>query len=258
MAKKTKKTEPVVTQEQLIAVAEDFNTFMVEEGEEGIDTELEYDDLLAEVMEAAADLVDEDVITQETADTLEALGIDHVAQVEEEDDDGDPEDNVDEEEEEEEEEEEADPDGESIEEMLDRAKANKIPVPPPYRKDKAKLQVYLEKKMPSAPAKAAGKKGAKAETKPAEKKGKAAKKAPATPKERTGLNRGVAVYKAIEVLCKKKGGATMKNIMAHSDELVVASGGKSNPTATNVNKYTLDALVHFEVLVVNDGKYTFA
>ena len=49
MAKKKEavaKPEVKVTLEQLVAVAEDFNTFMFTDGEEGINLELDQEDLL--------------------------------------------------------------------------------------------------------------------------------------------------------------------------------------------------------------------
>jgi len=79
------------------------------------------------------------------------------------------------------------------------------------------------------------------------------KKAKKEPKEKASRKEGRQkyVFDAIRSLCKK--GATMEQIMKESDDLCVEAGGNSNPTATNVNSYTLQALVAFDVLE-KDGK----
>lgn len=92
----------------------------------------------------------------------------------------------------------------------------------------------------------------KDEVKPVEKK-----KVDKFEKESSIISRSDAVAQAIRKLCKR--GATIQEIMSKSDEIYVQAGGKSNPTATNVNRYALHALVEFDVLAVNDnGKYKFA
>jgi hypothetical protein len=93
--------------------------------------------------------------------------------------------------------------------------------------------------------------------KPAPKKEKALKaakepkapKAPKVKKEKVA-SRQDFVIETINALCKK--GATLKQIMLHSDELYVKAGGETNPTATNVNNYTVQALVAFNVLLKDD------
>ncbi len=84
-----KKDKPEVTLEQLQAVAANFNSIMFEDGK-GIPIDVvEYDALLAEVTDTAGELEGAsktspgDTISAETAATLEALGIDHPAEVEE-------------------------------------------------------------------------------------------------------------------------------------------------------------------------------
>ena len=89
------------------------------------------------------------------------------------------------------------------------------------------------------------------QTKEEKEKPKAEKKA-----AKETINRAETVAKAIRKLCKH--GATMQEIMDESDALYVKAGGKSNPTATNVNRYALSTLVEFEVLSLGDnGKYKF-
>lgn len=71
------------------------------------------------------------------------------------------------------------------------------------------------------------------------------------------LHRQDSVISAVKELCKK--GATLKVIMDRANEIHIAAGGESNPTATNVNRYSLAALVAFEVLTLNEkGVYTLA
>jgi hypothetical protein len=75
-------------------------------------------------------------------------------------------------------------------------------------------------------------------------------------KKEKAPNRQDSVVKAINELCKK--GATLKEVMNLSDKLYVAQGGESNPTATNVNAYTMNALLAFDVLEKDEkGYYTF-
>jgi hypothetical protein len=69
------------------------------------------------------------------------------------------------------------------------------------------------------------------------------------------LHRQDSVITAIKELCKK--GASMKQIMDRANEIHVSLGGESNPTATNVNRYSIAALVAFDILTVNEkGVYT--
>ena len=248
----TKKKKVTLT--QLVVVANEFNSFMFEKESQHINMELSRDDLKEEIEVMAADLEDTDTITEATAEILDQLNleypckVDAVEEVEEEVDETEPDETEEEETEEEEE------TGETVDtskmkekELLELAKENGIRVPPPYRgKGKtgkakttalAKLRTYVAEKMAAGPT--------KTPKKDKKKSGKVS-----TKKTSTVMKRGVAVAKAIRTLCKK--GATMKEIMAHSDELVVESDGKSNPSATNVNKYTIDGLVEFNVLTVND------
>jgi hypothetical protein len=79
-------------------------------------------------------------------------------------------------------------------------------------------------------------------------------KAPKEPKEKK-YTRDMAVIESIEALCKK--GADFKTIMDNSDKIYVKNGGNSVPDAVNVNKYTLNGLIAFDVLVLKDGIYKF-
>lgn len=63
--------------------------------------------------------------------------------------------------------------------------------------------------------------------------------------------RDLAVGAAIESLCIV--GATKAEIMVEADKIFVEWGGKSNPTATNVNRYILSGLLQFNVLTENKG-----
>ena len=73
--------------------------------------------------------------------------------------------------------------------------------------------------------------------------------------EKETLHRQDSVTQAIRELCKK--GATMKEIMNRANEIHISKGGESNPTATNVNRYTLFALVAFNILSETEsGVYT--
>jgi len=86
-------------------------------------------------------------------------------------------------------------------------------------------------------------------------KEKPAKKEKAPKEEKETLHRQDSVTQAIKELCKT--GATMKQIMERADAIHVAKGGESNPTATNVNRYTLFALVAFNILLLSEkGIYT--
>jgi hypothetical protein len=110
-----------------------------------------------------------------------------------------------------------------------------------------------EKEILTAPIKHTNKPLLKNEIPPKE---KPAKKEKAPKKEKTEtLHRQDSVTAAIKELCKT--GATMKEIMNRANEIHIAAGGESNPTATNVNRYTLFALVAFKILSVNEkGIYT--
>lgn len=206
-AKKSATKKPAkkqaVTLEALQEVAIDFNSFMFDEGK-GLKFEhLEYDDLLAELTEAAEDLVAEDVVTAETAATLKALGIDCPAGVSEaEDADEDADDDADEDANEAEDD-DADDQNEGpadepeevdnsetialaeatihkvkkskkLDELKALAKENSLVIPPPFLKDIAKMKEYLVKKLtaisdgeiPAKKAKAAKPKKEKKEKKP--------------------------------------------------------------------------------------------
>jgi hypothetical protein len=198
--KKGKKTpKPEVTLEQLIAVAEDFNSFMFADPTEGIDLELEYDELLAEVTETAEELEATDTIQKETAETLNALDIETVAGIadfdepgEEEEENGQEEENVD------------DEDAaaktadialikktKDVEKLKNIAKAWSIRIPPPFYKDTAKLKEYLIGKLDgSAPA--------------AEKKEKK-EKTPKTPKEKKGKRDGIGEFVKNILMSSKEG-----------------------------------------------------
>ena len=82
MAKKPAETKKAVkpTLEALVAVVEDFNSFMFDEGK-GIDVELTTDELTDEITEAAEDLTADDTISPETAATLKLMGLKNVAQI---------------------------------------------------------------------------------------------------------------------------------------------------------------------------------
>lgn len=173
-----------VTLAMLKSVAEDFNSFMFEEGK-GIDLKLKQPDLQKEIVESAGELADDDTITAETAETLALLNITHEAQVaeaeeeeqeeqevtktdtDEEEIDDEPEagDNpADEEEELEDEVEPEDPKvvkalladvkkAKDVEAVKAIAKARGIRIPPPFLKDLSKLKTYVTGKLDgSAPA----------------------------------------------------------------------------------------------------------
>jgi hypothetical protein len=101
------------------------------------------------------------------------------------------------------------------------------------------------------PAKGAAKPAKAAATPAAAKPAKVAK--PAGEKKYT---RDMAVIESINQLCKK--GANFKTIMDTTDGIYVKHGGNSVPDAVNVNKYTLNGLVAFDVLVLDaNGIYKF-
>ena len=182
MAKKpaAKVAKPEVTLEQLVAVAEDFNTFMFTDGEEGIDLELDQEDMLKEITELCIDLVDTDVVSADTAATLALLGIACPAEVaaeagEDVDDEPTEDDN-----------DTTETDAQraadlalvkkstKIDKIKEIAKLYKISIPPPFLKDLAKLKPYVVGKLDgSAPVKVKAEKAAKA---PKEKKEKKEKK----------------------------------------------------------------------------------
>lgn len=105
------------------------------------------------------------------------------------------------------------------------------------------------------PVKEEKKAAAKKDEKPAKKAEKPAKAKKEKKEVEKKFTRDMAVIEAIKELCKK--GATFKDIMDRSDAIYVEEGGKSVPDAVNVNKYTLNGLVAFDVLEVVDGKYKF-
>jgi hypothetical protein len=188
--KKSKKEapKPEVTLEQLISVAEDFNSFMFADPTEGIDLELEYDELLAEVTETAEELEATDTIQKETAETLNALDIETVAGIADFDEPG-----KEQEEGNGQEEENGDDEDKAakaadialikktkdVEKLKNIAKAWSIRIPPPFYKDTAKLKEYLIGKLDgSAPA----------PEKPSGKKGKANKPAKQPKESSVGIN----------------------------------------------------------------------
>lgn len=153
MARKSKET---VTLEQLVAVAEEFNDFMEFEGESAIPTEgIKLPALKKEIIEAAQDLTEEDEITQATADVLDALGVEYPCAVVEGDDAGEEQEEEDEPEGKEEPEEGPDMTDQiaktnkarKIDDILTIAKAERISVPPPMRKDIKKLKAYVAGKL---------------------------------------------------------------------------------------------------------------
>jgi hypothetical protein len=74
--------------------------------------------------------------------------------------------------------------------------------------------------------------------------------------QKVALKRMDSVIAAIRVMCKK--GATIKEIMDEANSIHVKAGGVSNPTATNVNNYSLQALTAFDVLAKDvNGIYKF-
>ncbi len=93
---------------------------------------------------------------------------------------------------------------------------------------------------------------AKVEKKPVVEKKESVKKEKAKP---ISVSRSDAVVQAIRTLCER--GASIQEIMDAGDKIYVEAGGKSNPTATNVNRYAIHALIAFEVLRVDaNGKHT--
>ena len=82
------------------------------------------------------------------------------------------------------------------------------------------------------------------------------KKAPEKKKKEdrtTRYTRNQAVIDAVKQYGKK--GFTYSEILKKSDVIYVEKGGNSNPTATTINKAILDALINFNLLVLNDKKY---
>lgn len=179
--KKSKKNpKPKVTLEQLIAVAEDFNSFMFADPTEGIDLELEYDELLAEVTETAEELEATDTIQKETAETLNALDIETVAGIADFDEPGEEQEENGQEEENGDDEDKAAKAADialvkktkDVEKLKNIAKAWSIRIPPPFYKDTAKLKEYLIGKLDgSAPAPEKKTKTEKKEKPKSEKKG---------------------------------------------------------------------------------------
>lgn len=182
MAAKKPVKKTTVPLEALQEVAIDFNSFMFDEGK-GLKFEhLEYDDLLAELTEAAEDLVAEDTVTAETANTLKVLGIEcpaGVSEAEEADDDTDDQDDESADEQEDVDNSEAIELAEAgvakvektkkLEDLRAIAKENGINIPPPFLKDLAKMKDYLTKKLSAI---AAGEIPEKKSKDPVEKKNK--------------------------------------------------------------------------------------
>ena len=95
-----------------------------------------------------------------------------------------------------------------------------------------------------------------AKDKPAAKAKSAAKtKEPKADKE-PRYTRDQAVSAAIRALGKK--GFTMETLLEKSDEIAVENGLGSNPSATNVNRYMVIALVDFGILTKTDKTFKLA
>jgi len=114
-------------------------------------------------------------------------------------------------------------------------------------------EVPAEPAVAEKPAKAP--KAPKAE-KPAKapKAPKAEKPAKAPKVDEPRYTRDDAVTEAIKEIGPK--GFTMDDLLKYSDDIAVAKGLKSNPTATNVNRYMVLALVNFGVLKQDGKKFT--
>jgi len=169
--KPTKKKAPEVSLEQLIAVAENFNEFMFDNPEAGINLELDYVELYSEVKDSAGELVAEDIISATTAATLDALGIEYEAKVDEAEeadepdaDDEEPAEDDDDQDDDTDEEDEPEPvdpavikvattqlaavkKGKKIEDLKIVAKEAGLNIPPPFLKDIKKMREYLAKKL---------------------------------------------------------------------------------------------------------------
>jgi vacuolar-type H+-ATPase subunit I/STV1 len=249
MAKKKK--APEVTLEQLIAAAEDFNSFMFASPEEGIPLDLEYDDMLAEVTETADELEKTDTILAATAETLDLLDVEFEAQVaeaetEETDEDPEPEE-VDEADEKEDAAKAADialvKKTKDVEKMKTVAKAWKIRIPPPFYKDLAKLRDYLIGKLDdSAPV---AEKKVKVDKPVKEKKTKTASKE----KKYTRSN---ALIDAL----KKFSGGTREEIVNNADVLFTENGGNTNTNVSNyMFGYVMPSLIILGIVSKSDDKY---
>jgi hypothetical protein len=233
-----KKEEPKATLEQLQAVAEDFNSFMkFEEGDE-IPTDVEYDELLEEVTEVAGQLEASDTIQAETADTLDALGIEYAATVA---DDGEAEDEP-----------EPEPEAEApeideeliakvsksrkIDDILAVAKTERIAVPPPFRKDIKKLKEYVLNKLNNPT--------------PTQTKAKAEPKAKPAPKAKApkGYSRPMAFAEVV------KTAKTEDDLTIKANQLYVDNGGTDNEKEARwCARIGIQILQQLDLLEIDEG-----
>lgn len=261
--KTTKKKELKPSLEALQAAAEEFNEIMEFEGGEEISTDLDYEELKAEIVETATQLEEEDVISSELADTLDELGVEYKAEVVAEEGDEEPEDPPEEEDEveesedeeadeEEENEDEEEPAGEPVDvskelkavkaaKKLDAvktiAKEKGIRIPPPFLKDLKKMKTYVTGKLEDMAE------GKVAPKKPEKKQKKAAKQAPS-------YTRSHALIDAL----KQTGTGTREEIVNVADTLFVENGGNSNQ---NVSSYMFGYVMPSLIIlghVTKDGK----
>ena len=268
MGKKKRTTKKKVDKKALkalVAVAEDFNSFMFEE-DEGIDLDLDYDELLAEVADSAGDLTKDDVISADSAETLEELEIEHKSAIEEDEDAGAEEEEEEEEEEagaeeeaEEEEEEEAEVEYEEprkvtkelktaksakLAGLKDLAKENSIRIPPPFLKDVKKLRPYIIKRLKMI------------QDGEVVKKGTAAKKKTG-PKMTSGYCREFTYFEALVAGPKK--GMSFDEVIEAANDIYVDNGGKENlKQSAHAGKTILKVLVAAEAVTVKGDKYKVA
>lgn len=272
-AKKPATKKPVkktaVSLEALQEVAIDFNSFMFDE-DKGLKFEhLEYDDLLAELTEAAEDLVAEDVVSAETAATLKTLGIDcpaGVAEAEEVDeDDTDTDDEPDteygegDEEEVNTDEQEAEDNSEAItlaevtipkvkkskklDELKALAKENGLVIPPPFLKDIAKMKEYLVKKLTAISDGEIPAKKAKA----------------AAPKKEKKVVSGYSRSDAFADAIMKKSAKNEESLVALTNDFYVKNGGKENIKESQwICKIGLKILTKMNIISSAAGKFTYS
>lgn len=264
--KKKKKEKPKVTLEDLQAVAKEFNRFMFDKGD-GIDIDLEYNDLLKETLEAADDLVKEDEITPATAATLVALGVKHSASIAPAEDTEDTK-----EEEEVEEEEGSKEEGEETEDEKESepvdvtdaitavkkakkddaikaiAKENGIRIPPPFLKDIKKLREYVTGKLndlASGVSALAKKKGEKKTSGKVEKAGGIVK-----------YTRSNALIDALKASGKK--GRSRSEIVIDADQRFVDAGGLSNHRVSDAMfGYVTPSLIILKVIAKNENNFSW-
>lgn len=244
-----------VKKELLITATKELNKLLFDPDDKDIiDVDLEPDKLCVQIKDAAKLLEPDDELTDKTVQVLKDLGVKGFG---EEQTDNEPEELSLKKEIE---------DAPRMRDLKDIAKSNdefkairgelsKFKSIKDLRK--AMLKVLEEVPEETEPEKVAPKKEKEEKkAKPDAKKPEPKKAEPKSKATKLTISRGDAVAQAIRKLCKR--GATMQEIMDKGDEIYVEVGGKSNPTATNVNRYALNALVTFDVLSVNDnGKYKF-